>query len=125
MSVFLSNYAMLTPVFNLSNSSDVIANSFSVIDDSEIVNILDLIGTGGGGVGTTTGDVYTKTQTDDKLALKQNTIYWLTGDSTNKNTISTGEGLFTIAVPSGSYLTRHDSQRSLLHRQGGTDQHVN
>ena len=82
---------------NLSNEINVIANSFSVIQGNEIKNILDLIGTATGSV-----DAYTKTQTDNKLALKQDTVNWLSGDSSNKNTISTGQGLFTIAVPYGS-----------------------
>ena len=73
---------------NLSNEIDVVANSFSVIQGNEITNILDLIGTSIGA-----SEVYTRTQTDAKLALKQNTLNWLHGDSDGKNTISTGQGL--------------------------------
>ena len=54
---------------NLSNQTNVVANSFSVIQGNEIVNLLDLIGTGGG-PGTATTDAYKKTQTDAILLYK-------------------------------------------------------
>jgi hypothetical protein len=101
MSVLLSNYSNLTSGLKLSNSIDVIANSYSLIDGNGVVNIRDLIGTGGGG----TIDAYTKVEMDNALLLKQNTLNWLTGNSNGKNTISTGDGLFLITMPAanGSY----------------------
>ena len=69
MSLFLNNMSMLNDGFNLSNTNDVVANSYSVIQGNEIVDLLDLIGAAGGTV-----DAYTKTQTDSKLALKQDTL---------------------------------------------------
>ena len=65
---------------NLSNEINVVANSFSVIQGNEITNLLDLIGSTAASV-----DAYTKAQTDNKLALKQDTVNWLTGDSSGKN----------------------------------------
>ena len=101
MSVGLGNFEYLATGIHLSNQTNVVANSFSVIQGNEITNLLDLIGAAGESI-----DAYTKTQTDDKLALKQNTLNWLTGDSTSKNTISTGEGLLSLAVPRGTFFDK-------------------
>ena len=62
MSVILSNYSMMLSGVNLTNSSDVVANSYSVIQGNKIVNLLDLIKTSG-----ETTDTYTKTQLDHIL----------------------------------------------------------
>jgi hypothetical protein len=76
-----------------------------VIRGNKIVNILDLLTEGGGGGGTTTIDAYTKAETDTALLLKQNTFNWSKGDSSAKNTISTGDGILLITMPgeNGSY----------------------
>jgi hypothetical protein len=89
---------------DLSNIIDIVADSYSLIQGNGIVDIRDLFGTGGGGGGTV--DAYTKAEVDSSLLLKQNTLNWLTGNSNGKNTISTGEGLLSIAVPydSGAFL---------------------
>jgi hypothetical protein len=71
MSVLLSNYSNLTSGLQLSNSGDVIANSYSFIEGNEVVNIKDRL------------------------------VNWIGGDSTGKNRISTGEGILTIAMPTG------------------------
>ena len=63
-----ASYDMLTHGVNLTNSSDVVANSYSVIRGDSIVNILDIIP--GGAQGTGTVDAYTKTETDIKLLNK-------------------------------------------------------
>jgi hypothetical protein len=94
MSVLLSNYSSLTSGFQLANSSDVIANSYSLIEGNDVVNIKDLILAAG-----STIDAYTKAETDAALLLKQNNINWITGDSNGINTISTGEGALSIALP--------------------------
>ena len=60
---------------NLSNSNDVVANSLSIIEETRIVNLRELIGE----------------------ASKP--LNWLSGDSTGKNTISTGQGLLSLATP--------------------------
>ena len=99
MSLFLNDMSMLNDGFNLSNTNDVVANSFSVIQGNEITNLLDLIEAAGESI-----DAYTKTQTDNKLALKQNTLNWIYGDSSGKNTISTGQGLLSIALPYPTYF---------------------
>jgi hypothetical protein len=87
---------MTTTGFNtgidLSNSIEVVADSVSLIRENGVVNILDLIAVAG-------VDAYTKAETDAALLLKQDTLNWLTGDSTAKNTISTGEGFLEIAMP--------------------------
>jgi len=92
MSILLSNYSSLTTGLNLSNSSDVIANSYSLIEGNDVVNIKDLIAEAG-------VDAYTKAETDAALLLKKNTINWITGDSSSINTNSTGEGVLSIALP--------------------------
>jgi hypothetical protein len=51
------------------NSNGLIVNSLSNIDGNKLINIKDGL------------------------------MNWLSGDSTGKNTISTGEGLLTIATP--------------------------
>ena len=66
-----ASYDMLTHGVNLTNSSDVVANSYSVIRGSSIVNILDLLP--GGIQGPTTIDAYSKIETDIKLLRKSNT----------------------------------------------------
>ena len=53
MNVGLGNFEYLATGINLSNQTNVVANSYSVIQGNEIVNLLDLIGTGGGGGGGT------------------------------------------------------------------------
>ena len=63
-----ASYDMLTHGVNLTNSSDVVANSYSVIRGSSIVNILDLLP--GGIQGPTTVDAYTKIETDIRLLSK-------------------------------------------------------
>ena len=63
MSLFLNNMSTLNNGFNLSNTNDVVANSFSVIQGNEITNLLNIIGTTAASI-----DAYTKTQTDNKLA---------------------------------------------------------
>ena len=67
-----ASYDMLTHGVNLTNSSDVVANSYSVIRGSSIVNILDLLP--GGIQGPTTVDAYSKIETDLKLLNKANTV---------------------------------------------------
>jgi hypothetical protein len=57
---------------SLTNSNDLVVNSLSINDGNKIVNIKDRF------------------------------MNWLSGDSTGKNVISTGEGIFTIAMPAGS-----------------------
>jgi hypothetical protein len=94
MSVLLSNYSNLTPSINLSNSSDVIANSYSLIEGNDVVDIKDLIAAAGEAI-----DAYTKAEVDSSLLLKQDSINWITGNSDGKNTISTGEGELSIALP--------------------------
>jgi hypothetical protein len=42
---------------------------------------------------------YTTTQVDGFLAAKQPSLNWLTGDSTRKNIVSTGQGRLTISTP--------------------------
>ena len=49
MSLFLENMSMLNNGFNLSNTNDVVADSYSVIQGNEITDVLDLIGSGGTG----------------------------------------------------------------------------
>ena len=64
---------------NLSNEINIVANSFSVIEGNTIVNLLDLIATGGAGAGGgfsvlttetgyTKGETYSTTQSDVLLA---------------------------------------------------------
>jgi hypothetical protein len=76
MIVFLTNYEYLTTGVQLANSSDVLANSLSLIEGDKIVNLKEVIETI---AGTAAGPP----------------LNWLTGDSTGKNTISTGEGLLS------------------------------
>jgi hypothetical protein len=82
MNVSLSNYDYLSGGVELSNSSDILANSFSLIEGGKIVNIKTIIET-----------VVEATMTPP--------LNWLYGDSTAKNTISTGDGLLTISIPEG------------------------
>ena len=49
MNIGLGNFDYLSTGINLSNQTNVVANSYSVIQGNEITNLLDLIGTGGGG----------------------------------------------------------------------------
>jgi hypothetical protein len=56
-------------VVSLTKSNGLIVNSLSIIDGKKLINIKDGL------------------------------MNWLSGDSTGKNTISTGEGLLTIATP--------------------------
>jgi hypothetical protein len=56
-----------------------------------------------GGMSVLTTDTgYTKAQVDDSLLLKQNTLNWILGNSSGSNTISTGEGVLSIALPGAS-----------------------
>ena len=92
-----ASYDMLTHGVNLTNSSDVVANSYSVIRGSSIVNILDLLP--GGIQGPTTVDAYTKIETDIKLLSKSNTA-----DVYNKSAV---DGLISnIQLTPGATGTR-------------------
>ena len=62
------NYDILTHGVNLSNSMDIVANSYSVIDGNRIVNIRDLMP--GGSQAAPTIDAYTKLQSDAILINK-------------------------------------------------------
>jgi hypothetical protein len=57
---------------DLSNSTDIVADSISIIEDNKIVNI------------------------------KNRLVNWVSGDSTGKNVISTGDGLLTVSYPDGA-----------------------
>ena len=62
MSLFLENMSMLNNGFNLSNTNDVVADSYSVIQGNEITDVLDLIGsatTGPAGPAGATGEAGT------------------------------------------------------------------
>ena len=84
MTLNLTNMENFATGVNLSNSNDVVANSLSVIEENRIVNLRELIGE----------------------ASKP--LNWLEGDSTGKNTISTGQGLLSLATP-GSNNTFNDA----------------
>ena len=56
MNVGLGNFEYLATGINLSNQTNVVANSFSVIQGNEITNLLDLIGAAGESI-----DAYTRT----------------------------------------------------------------
>jgi hypothetical protein len=108
---------------SLANSYDLVVNRLSIVVGNNIVNVRDLISAGGCSTSVdaytkaqmnsslllkqSTADAYTRAQVDSSLLLKQNTLSWLTGDSTAKNTNSTGDGILSIASPgaNGSLTT--------------------
>jgi hypothetical protein len=64
----LTNYDILSHGVNLSNSMEILANSYSVIEGNRIVNVRDLMP--GGSQTATPIDAYTKLQTDAFLVNK-------------------------------------------------------
>ena len=68
MNVGLGNFEYLATGVNLSNQTNVVANSCSVVQGNKITNILDLLP--GGSQAAPTIDAYTKLQTDTILINK-------------------------------------------------------
>ena len=93
---------------SLNNSNDIIANSISLINDNKTVNILDLFA-----LKTNNGftNVYTKTESDTLLNLKQNLIAI---GGLNINQVSTLQTNLDLRALITNVYTKTESDASLL-----------